>query len=312
MNTTATIGLRPLRATDGEAVAAIDRALSGRPRGAFFARRLAQLAREPASFAAFAAERDGALAGFVLARLYEGEFGAERREAALDAIGVAAAGEGVGHALLGHLVESLRAQGVAALTTEVDWRERGLLGFFAHHGFELAPRLVLARPILGAVPHEDTFADAEARDRVPVRSMTRADLPALVAIDRRITGRNRGAYFARKMDEAMEESAVRVSLVAERDGHPAGFVMARVAFGEFGQAEPEAAMDTIGVDPQRAHQGLARALLSQLLVNLGALRVETLRTEVAWNRFGLLAFLERSGFGPHRRLALERPLGAAG
>ncbi len=304
----APIGLRALRASDADAVAAIDRVLSGRPRGAFFTRRLAQLAREPASFAAFAAERDGGMAGFVLARLYEGEFGADRRQAALDAIGVAASGSGVGRTLLSHLVEHLRAQGVAALTTEVDWREHALLGFFARNGFELAPRLVLARPILGAVPREDAFADAEARDSVPVRSMTRADLPALVAIDRRITGRDRGAYFARKMEEAMEESAVRVSLVAERDGAPAGFVMARVAFGEFGQAEPEAAMDTIGVDPQRSHKGLARALLSQLLINLGALRVETLRTEVGWNQFALASFLDRSGFRPHRRLALELPL----
>lgn len=302
------IGLRPLNASDADAVAAIDRVLSGRPRGAFFTRRLAQLPREPASFAAFAAERDGGVAGFVLARLYEGEFGANRREASLDAIGVAVSGSGVGGALLTHLVDQLRKQGVTALTTEVDWRDPALLSFFARNGFELAPRLVLARSILGAVPREDAFADAEARDEVPVRSMTRADLPALAAIDRRITGRDRSGYFARKMDEAMEESAVRVSLVAERDGTPAGFVMARVGFGEFGQAEPEAAMDTLGVDPQRSHKGLARALLSQLLINLGALRVETLRTEVGWNQFALAAFLDRSGFRPHRRLALELPL----
>ncbi|MDE2335186.1 MAG: GNAT family N-acetyltransferase [Rhodospirillales bacterium] len=309
MNTTATMELRPLRATDAAALAAIDRAGSGRARGDHFARRLAQLAREPAAFAAYAAEGRGELAGFVLARLYEGEFGAQRREAALEAIGVARPGEGVGPALLAHLAEALRAQGVAALTTEVDWRERALLAFFARSGFELAPRLVLARPVLASPAGEDALADAEARDRIAVRSMARADEAALVAIDRRITGRDRSAYFARKMDEAMEESAVRVSLVAEADGHPAGFVMARVGLGEFGQTEPEAAMDTIGVDPQRAHQGLARALLSQLLVNLGALRVETLRTEVGWNRFALLAFLERCGFRPHRRLALERPLG---
>ncbi|MDE2007786.1 MAG: GNAT family N-acetyltransferase, partial [Rhodospirillales bacterium] len=149
---------------------------------------------------------------------------------------------------------------------------------------------------------------AAARDRLPVRSMTRADFAAAVAIDRRIGARDRSAYFARKLDEALEESAVRVSLVAELDGQAAGFVMARVAFGEFGQAEPEAAMDTIGIDPRRAHQGVARALLAQLLVNLGALRVETLRTEVGWNRFGLLAFLERAGFRPHRRLALSLAL----
>jgi len=141
-----------------------------------------------------------------------------------------------------------------------------------------------------------------------VRSMRRDDLPALVAIDRRITEQDRPAYYARKLEEVFNESAVRVSLVAEIDGHPAGFIMARVDFGEFGHTEPEAVMDTIGVDPRHGHEGVATALLSQLSANLGALRAESLRTEVTWNRFDLLSFLNRMGFRPHRRLALRLEL----
>ncbi len=83
--------IRPLTAVDREAVIAIDHALSGRSRRGFFERRLAHAERDPAGFVAFAAERDGRLIGFVLARLFEGEFGATSREAALDAIGVAPA-----------------------------------------------------------------------------------------------------------------------------------------------------------------------------------------------------------------------------
>lgn len=96
-----------------------------------------------------------------------------------------------------------------------------------------------------------------------------------------------------------------MSLVAEIDQHPAGFIMARVDFGEFGATEPEAVMDTIGVDPRHDREGVATALMSQLSANLGALRAELLRTEVDWNRFGLLGFLDRMGFRPHRRLALR-------
>src|SRR3974377_129525 len=65
-------------------------------------------------------------------------------------------------------------------------------------------------------------------DPLPLRSMTEADLPALIAIDREITGRDRARYFERKLTEALRESDVRVSLVAEADGRPVGFVMARV------------------------------------------------------------------------------------
>jgi ribosomal protein S18 acetylase RimI-like enzyme len=99
-----------------------------------------------------------------------------------------------------------------------------------------------------------------------------------------------------------------MSLVAEIDRHPAGFVMARADLGEFGATEPEAVMDAIGVDPRHEREGVATALLAQLTANLGALRAETLRTEVSWNRFGLLSFLDRMGFRPHRRLALRLSL----
>ncbi len=157
-------------------------------------------------------------------------------------------------------------------------------------------------------PSGDDF-EALSHDRVPIRSMTRDDLAAILRIDRHITGRDRAAYFKRKLAEALEESGIRVSLVAELDGDVAGFIMARVDLGEFGSLEPEAVIDTIGVDWRCAHKGVGSALVSQLLTNLRGLRVERVRTEVDWNRFGLLSFLDRMGFRPHRRLALRRRVG---
>jgi ribosomal protein S18 acetylase RimI-like enzyme len=146
-----------------------------------------------------------------------------------------------------------------------------------------------------------------ARDRIPIRSVAEGDLDALITIDRRITGRNRSRYFERKLAEALLESDVRVSLVAEQDGAVVGFVMARVDFGEFGRMEPTAVMDTIGVDPQYRHLGVGRALLSQLLVNLETLRVERIRTEVDWRDRELLGFLDRCGFHPSQQLCLHQP-----
>jgi GNAT superfamily N-acetyltransferase len=151
-----------------------------------------------------------------------------------------------------------------------------------------------------------------ARDRIPVRAMKQGDLAALIAIDRRITGRDRSDYFARKLEEALHESDVRVSLVAEQDGAVVGFIMARVDFGEFGRFEPTAVMDTIGVDPDWHDRGVGRALLSQLLVNLGTLRVERIRTEIAWRDRDLLGFLDHCGFLPAQQLCFERPVGGSG
>ena len=150
-----------------------------------------------------------------------------------------------------------------------------------------------------------TDVGALARDRIPVRSMREADLKALVAIDRRITGRDRSAYFERKLAEAMHESDVRVSLVAEIDGRAVGFIMARVDLGEFGRIEPAAVMDTIGVDPDFAGRGVGRALLSQLLANLTTLRVDKVLTEVDWGDRELMAYLDRCGFKPSARLSFD-------
>jgi ribosomal protein S18 acetylase RimI-like enzyme len=147
-----------------------------------------------------------------------------------------------------------------------------------------------------------------ARDKIPVRSMAEGDLRALVAIDRRITGRDRAAYFQRKLADALTESDVRVSLVAELDSVPVGFIMARVDLGEFGRIETTAVIDTIGVDPDYRNKGVGRALVSQLLANLGTLRVETVRTEVDWQDHDLLGYLDRSGFLPSQQLCFYQPL----
>ena len=148
-----------------------------------------------------------------------------------------------------------------------------------------------------------------ARDRVAVRTMADGDLRALIAIDRKITGRDRSGYFEQKFAEAVHDTDVRVSLVAERDGRPVGFVMARVDLGEFGRMEPTAVMDTIGVDPDYRNQGVGRALLSQLLVNLATLRVECVRTEIDWHDREIAAFLDQCGFAPSQQLCFERLLG---
>ncbi len=147
-----------------------------------------------------------------------------------------------------------------------------------------------------------------ARDRVPVRSMAEGDLHALVAIDRRITGRDRAGYFQRKLADALNESDVRVSLVAELDTVPVGFIMARVDLGEFGQVETTAVIDTIGVDPDYQNKSVGRALVSQLLANLGTLRVEKVRTEVDWRDRNLLAYLDHCGFIPAQQLCFDQPL----
>jgi ribosomal protein S18 acetylase RimI-like enzyme len=157
-------------------------------------------------------------------------------------------------------------------------------------------------------PSSDDF-EALSRDRIPVRSMTEADLPAIIRVDKKITGRDRTAFYKRKMNEVLKESGVRVSLVAEVGGEFAGFVMARVDFGEFGRTEAVAVIDNIGVSPAFTGRDVARALLSQLLSNLSSLQVERVTSTIEWDNFALLGFLKRCGFHPSQRLSFSRRVG---
>ena len=139
----------------------------------------------------------------------------------------------------------------------------------------------------------------------PVRRLTMDDLEAVVRIDKRITNTSRREYFKAKIAEAIKDSSMMVSLGAEHDGNLAGFLMGRVYYGEFGVADTVAILDTIGVDPLLGRSGIATALLNQFVTNMKGLGVESIRTQTNWNEWGLLRFLESSGFKPAPRISLE-------
>jgi predicted N-acetyltransferase YhbS len=295
---------RALTAADLDAVVAIDRERSGRTRTEFCARRLRALAEAPEAGVGVAAERGGRLVGYALARIQDGEFGGQAPTGVLDAIGVetAALHQGVATDVLRALDGALLARGARELRTQVEWTEFGLAAFFARAGFHLSPRLVLERN-LERLPDQET-----AEVELPVRSMTEKDLRAIVRLDRKVTRRDRSAYYQRKLGEALRGSAIRMGLVAEQGGRLTGFLMARVEFGEFGRAEPTAVLDTIAVDPDDRGEGIGRALLEQLLLNLEGLRAERVVTEADWREIPLLAFLARTGFTSSQRLAFTRPI----
>lgn len=145
-------------------------------------------------------------------------------------------------------------------------------------------------------------------DSVLVRSLKLSDLDALIEIDAAESGRRRPLYFERMIEHAVQEADFQASLAAEQDGRTVGFVLATLFYGEYGLTDPSASIDAIGVRPEYRGRRVGRALMRQLLLNLAALRIERVRTEVSWNDFDLLAFFERNGFAPAGRICLERQL----
>jgi ribosomal protein S18 acetylase RimI-like enzyme len=145
-------------------------------------------------------------------------------------------------------------------------------------------------------------------DAVMVRTMRIEDLNPVVAIDAAASGHRRPRYFEIMLQRAITQAALQISLVAEVDNRVVGFVIGSLYYGEYGVAEPSASIDAISVDPGSRGKNVGKALMRQLRLNLGALRITTLRTEVSWDHFDLLAFFRSQGFRLSDRLCLECPL----
>ena len=327
--------IRAVAVGDLDAVVAIDAAIFGRRRRSYFERRLDAALRKPELHAQFGIADDKGLAGYVLARVLEGEFGRSEPGMRLEVIGVRgdAKGQHLGARLFDALCDYGRRHGMADIRTQAPWNDHSMLRWIDAMGFDLAQNHVVDCAVGGGeysperddpvpVPesgdpvHEINYGgkngnDFErlARDNAEVSAMEPGDLADIVRIDRAITGRNRQEYMMHQLAEAMHDSALRVSLTARRDGVVAGYVMARADLGDFGRVEPVAVIDTIGVDPEYSHHGIGHALLSQLFANLGALRIERVETVVAPRDFGLLGFLYSVGFKPSHRLPFVRRIG---
>lgn len=140
-----TIEVRELRPADLEAVVRVDARIVGRRRDEYFKLKLRENLDETGIKMSLAAEQDGCFCGFLLARVYYGEFGTLEPVAVLDTIGVHPdfRGRRVGSEMLRQLRLNLSGLGVQRLQTEVAWNAPELITFFNAQGFRPAQRIAL-------------------------------------------------------------------------------------------------------------------------------------------------------------------------
>lgn len=301
--------IRRLTAEDFDAVVGMDAAAIGHPRTFYFERRLKTAKSRPALYVQLGAEQNGKLVGFMMARQMLGQFGRNEPALRLEAFAVAAdvRGQQVGSALLAKLEEEARRLKMAEIRTTASWRDHAIMRFLDRSGFELGSELVVDTRVSDQrLALEGTNPAAPARDKMDLSALKPDDLYDVVRIDKGVTGQRREAVFYELVDEAVKDSAVRVSLVARIDGNTVGFVMARTNYGDYGRTEPVAVLDTIGVDPEYSGRGVGHALLSQLFANLDELHVEGVETVVASTDSQLLRFFHAVGFKPSQRLVFVK------
>lgn len=298
---------------DLEQILAIENRIQKQSRRGFFEKRLTVAKADPDAFITCAAYNGETLRGFAFARIqYEAAFGSTQTMAVLDAFGVDpdAQGQGIAKSLLVGIENRMAQKSITTMRSEIEWSNHDLIRFFTATHFNLAPTQIVSRNI-SVLPETTQEQDAGAtlsRDRVLIRSLKGADLNAVVRLDRDLTGRDHSAYYGKKFNEMLIESGICVSLVAEQKDMLAGFIMARVDYGEFGQPIQSAVIDSIGVHPAEARTGVGRALLSQLLINLSSLKIESLHTQIQWQQHDLHKFFQSCGFVPSQRLVLTKEI----
>ena len=137
--------VRRLRPSDLDAVVAIDAKITGRRRAEYFKLKLALAMNETGVEVSLAADVDDLIVGFLIARVYYGDFGIAEPAAVLEVMGVHPDfhGRGIGHALLRQLNTNLLGLGVGRISTQVHWNDMRMLAFFQREGFQPAPRFSL-------------------------------------------------------------------------------------------------------------------------------------------------------------------------
>jgi len=71
-------------------------------------------------------------------------------------------------------------------------------------------------------------------DHIEIRTLKADDLDWVVNIDSQHFQRHRREYYRVKIAEGENDTGLRISLAATIKGEPAGFLMGRLYYGEFG------------------------------------------------------------------------------
>jgi len=131
--------------------------------------------------------------------------------------------------------------------------------------------------------------------QVSVRKMTEDDIDGVLAIDKKIVGRDRAATYS-SLPGSFVGGELDLSVVAEADGRLIGFLLGRVT--ELGYEEADCfLLELIGVDPDYRRVGIGRKLVEAFEDRCRQRGAQAIRVMVSWHDWWLLSFLRSLEFG---------------
>ncbi len=143
------------------------------------------------------------------------------------------------------------------------------------------------------------------QDGNQIRPATEADLPAIGAIDARITGAAKDAYW-RDMFDRFGNRADRYFLLSENAGRVEGYIAGEVRAWEFG-SPPSGWVFAIGTDPDARQRKVASRLFAAIAEAFRGRGVDTLRTMIARDDDLIMSFFRSQGMmaGPFVQLEMS-------
>lgn len=131
-----TLLIRPIRSTDFEQIAEIDKKILGYGRTEYWKLKAELSKRSPV--ASLVAEMNGKIVGFIIGSISRREYGVSEDVGWIDTIGVDPDYQrrGIGQMLFNEMVDHLKKMGVKTIYTFVNWKDWELLRFFEAIGFE--------------------------------------------------------------------------------------------------------------------------------------------------------------------------------
>ena len=136
---------------------------------------------------------------------------------------------------------------------------------------------------------------------VAIRPVQASDLPAISALDARLTGTGKPAYWRDMLAPG------RHFLLAEADGGLAGFIAGEIRAWEFGQP-PAGWVFAIQIDPGLRLKGVGTALFEALVTRFKAEGVTRVRTLVDRKDHLILSFFRAQGMVAGPSLQLDKDL----
>lgn len=136
-----------------------------------------------------------------------------------------------------------------------------------------------------------------------LRPVQASDLPAISALDARLTGSQKPAYWR----EMLEAPGRHFLLAEDGQGALAGFIAGEIRAWEFGQP-PAGWVFAIQIDPTLRLKGVGTALFEALVARFKAEGVTRVRTLVDRKDHLILSFFRAQGMVAGPSLQLDKDL----